>query len=77
VRALGRRVAAALVRYLPELRYVRRPEFPRGGFDYERYWQELAHEAASNGIPVLKRWHHNLFGHQMCFELHRLEEPAR
>jgi methionine biosynthesis protein MetW len=239
VRQLGRRAAAALVRYLPELRYVRRPEFPRGGFDYERYWQErgetaglpsralifaewirpgarvlevgcgdgafaahlartrgcavtavdvsaravafarergvdvrqrdvlaepfgrdefdyvvlsevlehlalpeellaalrpsaprflvslpntayvfyrvglgvlgrfpaqwvvhpsehlrfwsvtdfrawagaqgfqVAREAASNGLPVLKRWHHNLFGHQMCYELHRLGEPAR
>jgi methionine biosynthesis protein MetW len=33
----------------------------------------VTREAASNGIPILKRWHHNLFGHQMCYELHRVE----
>ena len=37
----------------------------------------VVREAASNGIPVLKRWHDNLFGHQVCFELHRLEDRAR
>ena len=35
----------------------------------------VARQAASNGIPVLKRWRHNLFGHQMCFELRR-EDPT-
>ena len=43
-----------------------------------RAWAEaqgcrVVREAASNGIPVLKRWHHNLFGHQMCYEMHRVE----
>lgn len=33
----------------------------------------VTREAASNGIPILKRWHHNLFGHQMCYELLRIE----
>lgn len=34
---------------------------------------EVARAAASTGFPFLKRWHHNLFGHQMCYELHRME----
>jgi methionine biosynthesis protein MetW len=34
---------------------------------------DVAREAASNGIPILKRWRHNVFGHQMCYELRRLE----
>lgn len=33
----------------------------------------VVREVASNGFPILKRWHHNLFGHQMCYELHRVE----
>ncbi len=37
----------------------------------------VAREAASNGIPILKRWHHNLFGHQMCWELVRVEDARR
>lgn len=45
---LGRRAAEALLRYLPELRSVRRPEFPHGGFDYERYWRERGH---TTGLP--------------------------
>ncbi len=32
-------------------------------------------EAAANGFPLLKHWNHNLFGHQMCYELHRDEIP--
>jgi len=34
---------------------------------------DVAREAASNGVPILKRWRHNVFGHQMCYELRRLE----
>jgi methionine biosynthesis protein MetW len=47
-RAVRERIAAEAVRWFPEFRYVRRPEFPRGGFDYERYWQS---RGLTTGLP--------------------------
>jgi len=48
VSALGGRLRETLIRHFPELRYVRRPDFPRGGFDYERYWRARGQTA---GLP--------------------------